>query len=451
MNPNFEIKQFEDQSLSHYSYAIASKGEVILIDPSRNPEPYYDFAKKRNAKIIGVIETHPHADFVSSHLEIQGHTHARLYTSKFAEAEYKHTPFNEGDSIILGSVKLKALDTPGHSPDSICIVLEYENRDVAVFTGDTLFIGDCGRPDLRENTGNVTKTRTMLAEDMFHSLRDKLMSLHDQVEVYPAHGAGTLCGKALKNANMSTIGEERIGNWSCSDMDKSDFVNELLSDQPFMPKYFGFNVLLNRIGADSFSESIKRVPRLGSLMNPEGVNTLDQNVIIIDTRPQSDFKSGYIDGSINLQIGGKFETWLGSIIEPEEAFYLLADTESQLDELIERIAKIGYEKKILGAFTTTFGQNEKDSFDLEHFKANHQEYTIVDIRNVNELKEKQIFKNAIHIPLAELRERTNEIGTSKPIIIHCAGGYRSATGSSIVKRLLPNNKVYDLGEAVTTF
>jgi glyoxylase-like metal-dependent hydrolase (beta-lactamase superfamily II)/rhodanese-related sulfurtransferase len=451
MNPKFLIQQFEDKPLSHYAYAIVSQGEMILIDPARNPQPYYDFAKQQNAKIVGVIETHPHADFVSSHLEISNHTGAIIYTSNLVGAEYPHTNFDDGDVILIGNVKLKSLNTPGHSPDSICIVLENENKDIAVFTGDTLFIGDCGRPDLRESAGKITATRETLAKDMFYSLRNKLMPLNDEVLVYPAHGAGTLCGKGLSDANSSTIGAEKATNWSLQNITEQEFVNQLIADQPFMPKYFGFEVALNKKGADDFLPSISKVNRMEKITCEACLDRIEKNIIIIDTRPQNNFKDGHFENSINLMIGGKFETWLGSIIAPNEAFYLVAETETQLDELIERIAKIGYESQIKGAFVGLFCATKDDFFNLEKFKNNQKEYTIVDIRNTSEVKEKTIFSNSIHIPLAELREKTHKIPTNKPILIHCAGGYRSAAGSSIVKNIFTESIVYDLSEAVTTF
>ena len=196
-----EIKQFEDKNLAHYSYAVISNGEVALIDPARNPQPYYDFAKQHNAKITAVIETHPHADFISSHLEIHSATNATIYVSKLLGAEYPHQTFDDGDAIVLGTITLKALNTPGHSPDSISIVaIDESGKQQAVFTGDSLFIGDCGRPDLREQAGAITAARADLAKQMFHSLRNKLMTLPDDVLVYSGHGPET------------TIGEERRTN-----------------------------------------------------------------------------------------------------------------------------------------------------------------------------------------------------------------------------------------------
>lgn len=451
MNDHFIIQQFEDKPLSHYSYAVTSGEKMVLIDPARDPQPYYDYAEMQNATIVGVIETHPHADFVSSNLEIHDSTKATVYASKLTGAEYPHISFDDEDKIMLGNVTLRALNTPGHSPDSICIVLESDGKDQAVFTGDTLFIGDCGRPDLRENAGNITASRENLAKDMYRSLRDKLLPLGDDVTVYPTHGAGTLCGKALKEANKSTIGEERNENWSLQEMTEPDFVEQLIAEQPIVPKYFGFDVALNRKGAAPFATCVAKVKRLDKIVSADDAEKLDSDILIIDTRPQDIYKKGHLDNSFNIMMGGKFETWLGSIVEPNEPFYLMAETEAQLDELLGRIAKIGYETQIKAAFVGTFMENRSDTFELDDFKEHPDNFTIIDVRNASEVKEKKIFAGSINIPLSELWERIDEIPTGKPIIVHCAGGYRSAAGSSIIKTGWKNRTVYDLGEAVTTF
>lgn len=448
-----EIKQFEDKNLAHYSYAIVSDGEVALIDPARNPQPYYDFAKQNNAKITNVIETHPHADFISSHLEIYNSTNATIYVSKLLGAEYPHQTLDDGEAIVLGNITLKALNTPGHSPDSISIVAIDENgKQQAVFTGDTLFVGDCGRPDLREQAGAITAAREDLAKQMFHSLRDKLMTLPDDALVYPAHGAGSLCGKGLSKQNSSTIGAEKISNWSLQSMSETNFVKELLADQPFIPKYFPFDVSVNKKGADAYAISISKVPKREPITCQGCANSLDPDVLIIDSRPQEQFKKAHLKNAINLMNDTKFETWLGSIVNPSEAFYLIAENENLLNQLIERTAKIGYEKQITLAFVMDYGNTTMELFDSEELKTNQNAYTIIDIRNHSEVKTNKIFSNAIHIPLYELRERINEIPVHKPIVVHCAGGYRSAAGSSIIKsKLNGTSQVYDLSEAVKQF
>jgi hydroxyacylglutathione hydrolase len=442
-----EIKQFEDINLSHYSYAILSKGEIALVDPARDPKPYYEFAKKSNARIVAVIETHPHADFVSSHFEIHHTTGAAIYTSRLAGADYPHESFDDGDALVVGGITLRALNTPGHSPDSISIVAFNENgKEAAVFTGDTLFIGDCGRPDLREKAGAITALRTELAKQMYHSLREKLMSLPDDVKVYPAHGAGSLCGKELSPENSSTIGAEKITNWCLQKMREVDFVEELLSGQPFIPKYFPYDVAINKKGAPPIEESVAEIKNHinNKIDNPEG--------IIIDTRPQEKFKKQHLNHSINLMRGKKFETWLGSIVSPGEKFVLIAETNEIAKELIDRIAKIGYESQITSVITGDAGNIQTPEFDSGDLRENESAYTIVDIRNHSETNDQEIFEGAIRIPLPELRERVSEIPTNKPIIVHCAGGYRSAAGSSIVESAV-NGKtpVYDLGDAIKSF
>lgn len=334
-----KIEQFEDKALSHYSYAILSeeRKEVIIIDPSRNVEPYLHFAALHNAHVAGVIETHPHADFVSGHLELHKTTGATIYCSKLTGAGYPHKTFDSGDSLDVGNIKLKTMNTPGHSPDSICVMLEHDGADRAVFTGDTLFIGDCGRPDLREHAGNITAKREELAKEMYGSLHNKLMLLDDNVAIYPAHGAGTLCGKALSAASCSTIGAEKISNWALQPASEADFIKTLLDDQPFVPGYFAYDVALNRHGAANLSTAIDNVPVL------QDYPVALPDAIIIDTRDENHFKQLHLSGSINIQKTGKFETWLGSIIAPDEPFYLTAANTTDLHEMILRCAKIGYE------------------------------------------------------------------------------------------------------------
>ncbi len=446
-----EIKQFQDKNLAHYSYAIVSNGEVALIDPSRNPQPYYNFAKEHHAKITTIIETHPHADFVSSHLEIHKATGATIYISKLLGAEYPHQTFDDDEAIILGHVTLKALDTPGHSPDSISILLIDENdKERAIFSGDTLFIGDCGRPDLREQAGSITMTRKDLAKKMYYSLRDKYIPLPDDVLLYPAHGAGSLCGKGLSQQNTSNMGAEKLSNWSLQQMSEEEFVAQLLADQPFVPKYFPYEVGLNKKGAENFAESISKVEKRKS----ENIETgkLDASVVIIDSRPQQEFKKGHLKNAINLMKDNSFETWLGSIVAPHEKFYLVAENETVLNELIARIAKIGYEQQIKLAIAGNIGDTVTASFDSTELKENEDAFTIVDIRNPSEIKTKKIFEHTIEIPLYELRERTNEIPLNKPIVVHCEAGFRSAAGSSIIKSKVNGTaQVFDLSEAVKTF
>lgn len=448
-----KIKQFEDKNLAHFSYAISSNGSMAIIDPSRNPKEYFEYAKQNNATITAVIETHPHADFVSSHLEISKSTGATIFVSKLLGAEYPHQTFDDGDVIHLGFIQLIAMNTPGHSPDSISILAKDEKgREHAIFTGDTLFIGDCGRPDLREQVGKITAARKQLAEQMYESLRHKILPLDNDVIVYPAHGSGSLCGKALSSDKTSTIGLEKLTNWSLQDMSKETFIDTLLDNQPFIPKYFQYNVTLNKKGAPDFQSGISNIIIKKVVANQIHPIHLDPNILIIDTRHQLQFKESHLKNAINLMNDVKFETWLGSIVNPMEPFYLIGETEADVIELIERTAKIGYENQIQLALILNSGNSQMPYFESSLLSTNEDSYTIVDVRNQDEVISKKIFANAIHIPLHELRERTNELPTHKPILVHCAGGYRSAAGSSIIdsKLELPLG-VYDLSDAVKSY
>ncbi len=443
-----KIEQFYDKRLSHASYLILSEGEIALIDPGRNPRPYYDFAQAHQAKIVAVIETHPHADFVSGHLEIANTTGATIYVSELVGATYPHETFDDGDILTIGKSFMRAINTPGHSPDSISILLSNEDGiDVALFTGDTLFIGDVGRPDLRENVGNITATKKALALQMYHSTRGRIMTLPTHITILPAHGAGSLCGKNMSEKLSSTLAEQLQTNYALQEMETEEFVNILLADQPFIPKYFGYNVDLNKKGARSFDESIAAVPHLHS------GTQLDENFLIIDIRSQEDFKKGHIKGAINIQENGKFETWLGSIVSPNEKFYLVGAGMEDVDMAVRRAAKIGYETNIIGTIINPGNSNiQSPILDVADFQQNPSAYTIIDIRNPNEATEGKIFETAVYIPLYELRERLNEIPTDKPIIVHCAGGYRSAIGASILENMLLEQQiVFDLSETVKQF
>ena len=449
-----KVHQFEDKFLAQYSYAVLSeaKKQVILIDPARNPEPYYQFAKEHGADIIGVIETHPHADFVSSHVEIQRKTGVKIYGSKLIKAAYPITPFDGGNLIEFGKIRLKALNTPGHSPDSISVVLEHDGKDKAVFTGDTLFVGDCGRPDLRESGGEQEALREYLAKQMYASLRQKLAKLDDDVVVYPGHGAGTLCGKALGDASSTTIGEEKQHNWSLQEMTEEQFVKELTSDLPFIPVYFSYNVDLNKKGAPDFSASVAAVQNGKKISSEEDAKDLEERLWVVDVRNDKDFKKGHLAHSVNIMEGEKFETWLGSIIKPGESFYLAAKDEDQLKKMIERTASIGYESQIKEGLVLDFAEQEETLLDLDDLKENPEKYTIVDVRNPSEVKQQKIFANSLSIPLAELRNRVKEIPTNKPVAVHCAGGYRSAAASSLLSTELNGKaKVYDISDAIKEF
>tara|TARA_R110002020_G_scaffold215309_4_gene422447 strand:+ start:364 stop:1701 length:1338 start_codon:yes stop_codon:yes gene_type:complete len=443
-----QIKQFEYKPLSHFSYAIISEGKMALVDPERDPTQYYAFAEANKAHIVAVFETHPHADFASAHLQIQKETGAIIYTSKMVGADYPHKTFDDGDSFTMGNITFKAVNTPGHSPDSITVIAS-ENGEVALFTGDTLFIGDVGRPDLRENAGNKKAKRKELAQAMYNTIQTKFNDLPDNALVYPAHGAGSLCGKNLSSDSSSTLGNERMGNWAFNDQTEVEFIETILDSQPFIPHYFGFDVDINKNGVPNLNSSIGKIPL------KINVTEVEENAVIVDIRDEKEFKKKHLKDSFNIMAvseTAKFETWLGSIVKPEEEFYVVVDKAENAWKILNRIAKIGYENRVKAI--VTLGEkvkNSSNSFNLDAFKANPKNYTVVDIRNTSETEEGKFFEHALTIPLNELRERTDEIPLEKPIVVHCAGGYRSAAGSSIVDENVSEVPVYDLSEAVEEF
>jgi hydroxyacylglutathione hydrolase len=317
-----------------------------------------------------------------------------------------------------------------------------KGKDCAVFTGDTLFAGDVGRPDLRESVGNITAKKEELARQMYRSTREKLMVLPADVTVYPAHGPGSLCGKSMSPDLQSSIGKELRENYALQLMDELAFIKTLMADQPFMPKYFGYDVELNKTGAPNFNESIETVLR------PLQDIALENGVLVIDTRVKEAYRSGHVKGAINLQDAEKFETWLGSVIGPDELFYLLAATTDELETVIKKTAKIGYEKNIKAAILIPADANEQSPvLNYGDFKSHPTNYTIIDVRNRAEIKTGKLFKDALTIPLPELRERVSEIPADKPIVVHCAAGYRSAAATGIIQAVVAT-PVYDLGEAI---
>ena len=450
----YHIERFYDKGLAHAAYAVLSGGEIALIDPARDPQPYYDFATARGARIAAIIETHPHADFLSSHAEISAATGAPVYVSPRVGASYPHTPFQENGAVVrVGDVTLRALDTPGHSPDSVCAVLDDEaGQPVAVFTGDTLFVGATGRPDLREDLPATDATtgrpaRDILAEQLFASLHTKLLPLPAATRVLPAHGPGSLCGKQTGTELETTIGNEAAHNAALQLRERAAFVADLLQDQPFVPKYFAATVRANKAGAPPLAASLARVPRLA----PDAA--LEPGTLVIDTRPAKDFRAGHLPGALNLPDGGKFETWLGSIVGPAEPFYLIGADEAALDTVLRKAAKIGYETHVRGLLTTPPAARLTATgalADAAAVRADTSGYTVVDVRNESEFAQK-LFPDTLEIPLHQLRERLGEIPANRPILVHCAGGYRSAAGASIISAALPNQRVEDLSEAVTTF
>ncbi|SDD97111.1 Glyoxylase, beta-lactamase superfamily II [Mucilaginibacter pineti] len=443
-----KVHRFENVNLAYYSYAILSEltNEIILIDPERNIEDYTKYAIGNAARITAVILTHAHENFTGGHLELQEFTGAFLYCSRHTQATYQHRTFDEGDEIRIGEITLRALNTPGHSPDSICILLICSGKAEAVFTGDTLLIGDCGRPVLTGiDAGVCTDEMERLGSQLYRSLRECLMVLDPEILIYPAHRAYWSDEEVLNEEEKRTIGTEMESNWSLRDKNEADFVRNLLAKQNVQPKYFPYNVWLNKRGAETLLVSVGKV-NIG-----RRPFIFDVDVAIIDTRPRDIFNRGHLPGAINIQDGPRFERSLGSVLSPDELYYLVAEDEHKINTLIKRAANIGYEVFIDMAFTSQSGVIVTALLDLEHFKSNSGFYSIIDLRNSVEARSKTIFPDAINIPLHQLRERIAEIPDDKPLVVHCSDGYRSAIGSSILTGQDHLQKVYDLGPEVGMF
>ena len=442
-----EVKQFYDEALAHGSYAIASDGKIALIDPGRDPQPYLDFAHEYDGDIVAVFETHPHADFTSSHLEFYEKFGATIYINSEVGVSYPHETMNDGDEVKIGKVTMRALFTPGHSPDhNSYLLLDEQGQPHSVYTGDSLFVGDVGRPDLREGAGNLRAKREELAQQMYHTINDVFKKIEDDVVVYPAHGAGSLCGKNMGPETSSTIGKEKEQNWAFQIADEDQFVKNLLENPPFIPQYFPYDVELNREGLAPLEYSLRGIP---SVKTNE---PLEAGYPVVDVRSETLFKKGHMKGAINIQEGAKFETWLGSLIAPNKLFYLVVEDEAQRDRIVRRAAKIGYETHIKGVLVNPEHFQERSKLlDLEYFEGHPEDYTIVDVRNALEAKDDLLFEHAINIPLPELAGRASEVPTDKPVVVHCAGGYRSAAGSSILEGALLETEVFDLSEDVKKF
>jgi glyoxylase-like metal-dependent hydrolase (beta-lactamase superfamily II)/rhodanese-related sulfurtransferase len=445
------VKQFYDEALSHLSYAVASDGEAALIDPARDPAPYLEFSDDQNSTITSVFETHPHADFASSHREFHTRYGAKIFINPKVKPHYPYSAMRHGDEVQIGRTTVKAYFTPGHSPDhNAYLIVDEKGKDAALFTGDSLFVGDVGRPDLREGTGNMHVSRHELAKMMYGTIHQIFGGFADEVIVYPAHGPGSLCGKNMGAELQTTIGQEKENNWAFQIKEEDAFVEEYLKGQTYVPRYFPFEVELNRTGAPPLEASVRNKQLQDTAV------VLEHNRLLIDVRDEETFKKGHIDNAINIQLedaSSKFETWLGSIVGPEEDFILIGIDAEECRKAIRRAARIGYEKN--GSYfvlSTDDAQVHSELLDPGELRQNPGRFTILDIREQSELHEEgKIFEHAVHIPLHALRERVAEVPAGKPIVVHCSGGYRSAIGASMLDARIGGVPVYDLGEYVEQF
>lgn len=421
-----QVQQYYLACLAHASYLLSDSGEAAVIDPRRDVDIYIEDAAKLGVRIKYVIETHLHADFVSGHRELAARTGAQIVLGYRAGAKFPHKAVRDNDVLKLGSASILVLETPGHTVESISLVIV---DPPAVFTGDTLFIGDVGRPDLDAN-----HTPRQLAAMLYNSLHKKLLLLRDDVAVYPAHGAGSLCGRAISNERSSTIGEQKRTNYACRPMTEEEFIAVVTADLPERPAYFARDVEINRAGAPALSE-MKPLPALSPIL---AASRIRNGAIVIDTRPGHQFAAGHIPGSLNIGLNGQFAAWAGSLLPADRDVILVCEEVGKVEESRMRLARVGVDKVIGYVAQGILGWQSEDQpvASLPQITAGglierFGEFTIVDVRNDNEAAQ-GVIPGSIHLPLGVLSHRLDRIPKSKPVLVYCKSGYRAAAAASLL-------------------
>jgi glyoxylase-like metal-dependent hydrolase (beta-lactamase superfamily II)/rhodanese-related sulfurtransferase len=423
-----QCKQFYLGCLAHASYYLGSDGEAAIIDPQRDVQQYLDEAKANNQQIKYIIETHSHADFVSGHNELANKTGAKIIFGAKAQPNFDFLPVKDGDEINVGKIKLKFMETPGHTPESICILAENtESPDepMKLFTGDTLFIGDVGRPDL---IGSKGFTAEQMASMLYDSLNTKVLPLPDETQVYPAHGAGSLCGKSLSSETWSTLGNQRIYNYALQPMTKEDFVEIVAANQPEVPMYFPKSAAKNLQG----SVALEDLPKPKKLTSEE---LKDFDGVVLDVRVNYDYGGGHVPNSINIGLGGQFASWAGTLILIGTPIAIIAETEAQVDEAFMRLARVGIETAV-GYLLISDWDGEKAKIGQvsvsEVREILNSDIQFVDVRRVPEHSNGHAPKT-INFPLDSLAKEIGKLNPEKPIYVICQSGYRSSTATSILE------------------
>jgi glyoxylase-like metal-dependent hydrolase (beta-lactamase superfamily II)/rhodanese-related sulfurtransferase len=434
------IEQIYTGCLAQGAYYITSNGEAAVIDPLREIKPYLDRAAKDNVRIKYIFETHFHADFVSGHVDLAKATGAKIIYGPLANPSFEAQIANDGQTFNLGKISITALHTPGHTMESTCYLLKDENGlNNAVFTGDTLFIGDVGRPDLAQKAAHLTQEQ--LAAKLYQSLRTKIMTLNDGVVVFPAHGAGSACGKNMSKETVSTIGEQKRLNYALRpDMTEQEFIAEVTDGLLPPPAYFPANVSLNKTGYESHEIVIQRglVPLDCEAFEAAANETA---ALLLDTRNPATFYKGFVPNSINIGIDGQFAPWVGALIPDIGQSILLITEPGREEETITRLSRVGYDH-VLGYLKGGFDawkskRKEVDTIDripaLEfENKYNAERILVIDVRKPGEYEAEHVEK-AESIPLDFINEQISEFPKDKHFFIHCAGGYRSMIAASILK------------------
>lgn len=431
------LKTYYLDCLAQASYLIISEGEALVIDPQRDIDIYLEDAKKHNAKIKYVFETHHHADFVSGHLEFAKVHNATIFLGKEAKADFDFVGVADGSVLRFGKVKVEFRETPGHTLESVCAVLfdleRYSENPEAVFTGDTLFIGDVGRPDL---LGAVI-SKEELASMLYDSLQEKLLTLPNETKVYPGHGAGSMCGKALSNDKVSTIGKEKETNYALQAKSKNEFIELVATNQPIAPKYFPMDVKINRQGAQPLQNVIGN---LKALSTQEVVLMQNQGAKILDVRTHTDFSKNAIPNSINVGLDGNFATWAGCVFGENDKVIIVAP-ESKAEEVATRLSRIGLDIAIgylVGGINAWEGELEtKQRMTpncLQEVMQSPENFQFVDIRGVGEFQSERL-DNFENLPLNNLYENTSQLSKDKSIVLLCRSSYRSSVARTYLESI----------------
>ncbi|WP_299119159.1 MBL fold metallo-hydrolase [uncultured Winogradskyella sp.] len=434
-----KIEQLYTGCLAQGAYYIESEGEVAIIDPLREIQQYIDKAEANNSNIKYILETHFHADFVSGHVDLANKTGATIVFGPGASTEYDIHSATDGEELKLGKVTIKVLHTPGHTLESVTYLLIDENgKDHAIFSGDTLFLGDVGRPDLAIKSD---LTKEDLAAMLFDSLRNKIMPLADDVIVYPAHGAGSACGKNLSKETIGVLGEQKKTNYALrADMTKAEFVKEVLDGITPPPQYFAKNAMMNKMGYDAFDTVLKtgNIP-----LNPEEFEALanHESALVLDVRPQSEYVKGHIPNSIFIGLNGDFAPWVGALITDIKQPIVLVVPEGKSAEAVTRLSRVGYDNTLgyledgITAWVSAGKEIETlKSISAEEFaeKAKTSNINILDVRKDGEYTSSHL-EEAQHLSLGFINDKMNELDKDKTYYVHCAGGYRSVIAASILK------------------
>jgi glyoxylase-like metal-dependent hydrolase (beta-lactamase superfamily II)/rhodanese-related sulfurtransferase len=439
------LKQFYLNCLAHASYLIADprSGLAAVVDPQRDIDQYLAFAAANRVRIAHVVLTHLHADFIAGHLELRDRCGATIYLGARAQAEYRFTPLADGEWVTLGEVQLRALETPGHTPESISIAVYDRSQDsaepCAVLTGDALFVGDVGRPDLRVALG---WTAADLGSLLYDSLHGKLMTLPDASLVYPAHGAGSLCGKAIGKETVSTIGEQRRSNYALQPMTKAEFIELVTADQPEAPAYFTYDAVLNSRERPTLADALER--ELQPLSLDELLARQAEGAQVLDTRESTDFAAAHLADSINIGLGGQYATWAGTVLDHDTPIVLITDPGRE-QEAATRLGRIGFDQVVgyldgglrrLDARPDRTARTERLSPALAAERLAATDVAppvLLDVRTPRERQQKSI-AGSLSFPLNHLPARLQEVPDAVPIVVYCAGGYRSSIAASLLKR-----------------